>query len=257
MKLCNRLWITAAIQRAPSDKAAQKILDDSFKRQLRYDGALSAVTFICTKADDILTLEADKSIADEIGDYTKQIEYLRQKRDKLNVRIEDLKNQLNGFQKQLGYLNKSSDRWEELKDKLYNGETVYRPSETNKKRKRKTTQVGGRKARGSVNNMSDSDDMDSSDYSSDGEETQAPQGQTPLTKEDIKDHLASLKANKKEVRKSKKSLEKELAEAEKELIQVNADDALTESGKKSLCIRSRNKYSKENIQRGFAMTVKE
>jgi hypothetical protein len=47
------LWIVAPITRAVDDKAAKSLLGESFKRQLKYDGTYSRVTFICSKTDDI------------------------------------------------------------------------------------------------------------------------------------------------------------------------------------------------------------
>jgi len=47
------LWIVAPINRAVDDKAAKSLLGESFKRQLKYDGKFSRITFICSKTDDI------------------------------------------------------------------------------------------------------------------------------------------------------------------------------------------------------------
>nr|OQO23405.1 hypothetical protein B0A51_11937 [Rachicladosporium sp. CCFEE 5018] len=58
MKQCTGLWIVAPINRAVDDKAAKNLLGNTFKRQLKYDGTYSAVTFICSKTDDISKTEA-------------------------------------------------------------------------------------------------------------------------------------------------------------------------------------------------------
>lgn len=44
------------------DKAAKSLLGESFKRQLKMDGRFSAVTFICSKTDDISISEAQDSL---------------------------------------------------------------------------------------------------------------------------------------------------------------------------------------------------
>lgn len=49
MKQCTGLWIVSPINRAVDDKAAKNLLGQSFRRQLKYDGTYSAVTFICSK----------------------------------------------------------------------------------------------------------------------------------------------------------------------------------------------------------------
>jgi hypothetical protein len=58
MKQCTGLWIVAPINRAVDDKAAKTLLGESFKRQPKYDGGFSSVTFICSKTDDISITEA-------------------------------------------------------------------------------------------------------------------------------------------------------------------------------------------------------
>lgn len=62
MKQCTGLWIVAPINRAVDDKAAKSLLGESFKRQLKMDGGFSAVTFICSKTDDISIQEAQDSL---------------------------------------------------------------------------------------------------------------------------------------------------------------------------------------------------
>src|ERR1700712_2685157 len=62
MKQCTGLWIVAPINRAVDDKAAKTLLGDTFKRQLKYDGNYGAVTFICSKTDDISRMEAADSL---------------------------------------------------------------------------------------------------------------------------------------------------------------------------------------------------
>lgn len=66
MKQCTGLWIVAPINRAVDDKAAKTLLGDTFKRQLKFDGTYSAVTFICSKTDDISRTEAAESL--RLGD---------------------------------------------------------------------------------------------------------------------------------------------------------------------------------------------
>lgn len=245
IKMCNGLWITAGIDRAISNKAAQELLGNSFKRQMKYDGAFSGATFICTKSDDILTAEVEKSlnVEDEVGDYWQQIELLGSRIDELNVHIEGLKKQKDDVEEQVELLEASFDQWEELLEKLTNGELVYRPLKTGKKRKRKDDPY-------------DSDDIE--DPYDAGENSQAHRDQeTSLTEDEIEDELASIKAQKKQARKSKKSTAKQIAEAEKELSEVTANEAMMQSEMRSLCIQGRNKYLKDSIKRDFALGIKE
>lgn len=52
MKQCTGLWIVSPINRAVDDKAAKNLLGSTFRRQLKYDGTYSAVTFICSKTGE-------------------------------------------------------------------------------------------------------------------------------------------------------------------------------------------------------------
>ena len=60
IKQCTGIWICAPITRAVDDKAAKSLLGETFKRQLQMDGTYGAVSFICTKTDDITLIEAEE-----------------------------------------------------------------------------------------------------------------------------------------------------------------------------------------------------
>lgn len=252
IKMCNGLWITAGIDRAISNKAAQELLGNNFKRQLKYDGAFSGVTFICTKTDDVLESEVEDSlkIKQEVGDHWEQIQLLGGRREELNVHIEGLKKQKDHLEEQIELLDASSEQWDELQEKLRDGEPIYRPLEISKKRKRKNDGGRRRKSRVVVNDSSDSDDVGNSDDASRGQKT-------PLTKEQIQEKLDGLKAQKKQARNSKNSLKELIKEAKAELAEVSLDETMRQSQMRSLCIRGRNKYLKDAIKRDFALGIKE
>ena len=258
--MCNGLWITADIQRAINNKAAKQLLGDSFKRQLKYDGAISAITFICTKADDILTTEVKNSlnIEDEVGDYWEQIEILVQRRDTLALHIDNLKKQKGALEEQLEDLETSFEQWEELLENLSDDERAHRPSEISKKRKRKTSLGPQQETQGSVDDLLMSDDIDGFDLTADTEISEDSQAQKiALTEDEIKDELASIRTKRKEARKSKKSLDKTLSKAEQELTEVATEEAVLQSESRSLCIRGRSQYVKESIKQDFALGIKE
>ena len=93
---CSGLWVVAPIQRAVDDKVAQNLLGDSFRRQLQFDGTYSAITFICSKADDISVTEALKGIPE--GERAHQLhahtETLETERDEHQDAIDTLKKQI-------------------------------------------------------------------------------------------------------------------------------------------------------------------
>lgn len=67
------------ITRAVDDLAARQLLGKAFKRQLRFDGAYSAVTVICSKTDDISETELLKSLPDhaEAHRYNEKLKVMR------------------------------------------------------------------------------------------------------------------------------------------------------------------------------------
>lgn len=260
MKACTGLWITAAIQRAVDDKTAKNLLGDSFKRQLKYDGTYSAITFICTKTDDILESEVADSlnIEGDVGESWATVEALRSKQREFKSEIGDLKAQKNDIDDEMEDLDTKSDQWDDLAIKLRDGKTVYRPCETaSKKRKRNSSPRRHRKRRGSVDVTSDSD----SSYDSDGSDKENSQTiqetRTPLTEDEIEDELIQFKAQKKDLRRSRKSLDEKISVFKKELNAVISEEEALLSEVKSICIKGRNEYSRGAIKNDFAMGIKE
>lgn len=262
MKACAGLWITAAIQRAVDDKTAKKLLGDSFKRQLKYDGQYSAVTFICTKTDDILESEVSHSLNldAEVGEAWAQIDDLRRHHDEYKREMRNLKDQQAPIENIIEELDGKTDDWEDLLGQLTNGQTVYRPS-GGKKRKRQSGPDGQRKRRGSFNSDSDSDETQDSDESACDEENSQPSSVTedrpPLTEDEIEAELAKFKTEKKDLRNRKKTINARIAEVKKQIADVVAEQKWLMSDIKSVCIRGRNEYSRSAIKNDFALGIKE
>ncbi|TDZ13327.1 Nuclear GTPase SLIP-GC [Colletotrichum orbiculare MAFF 240422] len=59
---CTGLWVVAPIARAMDDKSARYLLGESFRQQMMFDIKHSAVTFICSKTDDIKVYEAVENL---------------------------------------------------------------------------------------------------------------------------------------------------------------------------------------------------
>jgi hypothetical protein len=200
MKSCTGLWIVAPINRAVDDKSAKSLLGDSFKRQLKYDGTYSAVTFICSKTDDIYITEAVESLhlGTEVGETWDAIEKLEKTTKKLMNRLQELKAEMSWGNENLEHLEGQCEQWEELGNQVSDGCTVYAPSpNASRKRKRKTKSLPSRKNR--INAGSDLEDVSDSDcYDSDEEDIQHEdkRDREPLTEEMCKAKMADLKAQK-------------------------------------------------------------
>ncbi|PSC69626.1 tat pathway signal sequence [Micractinium conductrix] len=62
LKRCNAIWIAADITRAVDNKTAKDLLGDSFRRQMMLDGQFNAISFVATKADNIMPREVIDSL---------------------------------------------------------------------------------------------------------------------------------------------------------------------------------------------------
>lgn len=218
MKACTGLWIVAPINRAVDDKTAKTLLGDSFKRQLKFDGTYSAVTFICSKTDDISVLEASESLGidEEISESYDRSEDLKRTKEDLKKKINDLRATKKSFNEAIEDIETKWDAWDELRSKLSEGETVYAPIEksSSKKRKRQSKLSTSRKNHAS----SDVDDTDDSGSDwSDKENSQPAEERTPVTEQGIDETLASLKAQKKQIREDKRELDGEIKQIAKQV----------------------------------------
>ncbi|KAI8519739.1 hypothetical protein Bbelb_029960 [Branchiostoma belcheri] len=71
-KNCNAIWIVASIHRAVDDKTAKELLGEGFRRQLLMDGQYGSIAFICTKTDDL------RSVQQEVNDLKEEVFELEQ-----------------------------------------------------------------------------------------------------------------------------------------------------------------------------------
>jgi cell division protein FtsB len=268
MKQCSGLWIVAPITRAVDDKTAKKLLGDQFKRQLKYDGTYSSVTFICSKTDDISITEAADSLGldDELGDDWAEIERIKDTSKKLAQRIKDLKDQKAAFGEMLNQVEDEEELWGDLDSRLADGRTVYAPAaDGGKKRKRQTKSSGSRKNRLSIDTDSDADSegsiLSDSDSLSGSDKENGNSGKkddrVPLTEEQIRVKLETLKGQKKSLRQNRKETDRKILDLRQEIKAMHAVKERIESKIKSKCIEGRNAYSRGAIKQDFASGIKE
>ncbi|KAI0188385.1 hypothetical protein EV127DRAFT_368349 [Xylaria flabelliformis] len=252
MKACTGLWIVAPITRAVDDKTAKSLLGDSFKRQLKYDGTYSAVSFICSKTDDISITEAAESlgIEDKISESWDTAEKLKKTTKSLESRIAELKDTKAALGQELDECETNTDLWEDLQSQLSGGGAVFAPSAGSNKRKRNAESSGARKGL-------KSDVKASNPGSSDKESSQSEQSSKPLTEEEIEEQISLLRAQRKKIRGDRRSLDTQIAEIGREIkaIRNQKDNMLADV--KAICIQGRNEYSRGAIKQDFAMGIKE
>lgn len=253
MKSCTGLWIVAPITRAVDDKTAKSLLGDSFKRQLKYDGTYSAVSFICSKTDDISITEAAESLnlEGQTSESWEAAEQMRKTRLSLESKISDLKKVKMGLGEQLDECEVQTDLWEDLQSQISSGEVVYAPSTNSRKRKRGEASLGSFK--------SDADDnLDADDSgSSDKENSQQEHNRKPLTEEVIEDQIASLRTERKKIRGERRSIDSQIAGLRQDIEKIKNEREKVLAGVKAICIQGRNDYSRNAIKQDFAMGIKE
>ncbi|KAL2132078.1 hypothetical protein VTI74DRAFT_4256 [Chaetomium olivicolor] len=260
MKACTGLWIVAPITRAVDDKTAKSLLGDSFRRQLKYDGTYSAVTFICSKTDDISVTEAAESLGidEEISESWARVQELAETVRQVKDKVADLKDERAACAHLIDQIEQEWDKWDALGSKLAGGATVYPPTTPNKKRKRPAKASSSRNNRRFSDSDSDSDFSDSDGSDSSDKENESPeQNREPLTEQQIEAKLESLKAEKKEVRAKKKALEEQISVGREEMKKLAAEKELILAEVKAVCIKGRNEYSRRAIKLDFAMGIRE
>ena len=262
----------APINRAVDDKAAKSLLGESFKRQLKFDGTYSRITFICSKTDDISITEAADSLGLEeemAGDWEKIDTLGREQRD-LRRTIGDLKESKGVFTELLNDADDAIEIWDKLKDELEDGKEVWAPSDDSKKRKRSAEPKKPRKKSKRSHTESDNednfidDDEDTDDGQKEDNDSDAESGSEsgsgkgdPLTLEEVEAKLDQLKADKKRARQEKSEADAKLKAFTLELKASVKKQADIEATMSAICIEGRNKYSKGAIQQDFADGIRE
>ncbi|KAK8100857.1 hypothetical protein PG999_011231 [Apiospora kogelbergensis] len=249
MKQCGGLWIVAPITRAVDDKTAKNLLGNSFRRQMKYDGTLSNVTFICSKTDDILVTEAADSLnlQDQIEGTMQKANDFKRKIDDLKEQLADLRYQRAAYDDTIDEIEASYDEWEELAADLSDGKVVYAPLTKSKKRKRH-----GRRSDASLSPGSGTEGDSLSD-----KENSHQQPRTPLTEEQIEEAMTKLKTEKKEARAHKRSLDGQASSIRRMISETEHQHRELIAEAKSTCIKGRNNYSRSSIQWDFALGIKE
>ncbi|XP_014558036.1 hypothetical protein COCVIDRAFT_14750 [Bipolaris victoriae FI3] len=259
IKQCTGLWIVAPINRAVDDKAAKTLLGDSFKRQLKYDGGFSNVTFICSKTDDISitkavdSLELDGEIAEleqQSGSYDEQI-------GQVQGRIKELKESQQVYKLAMENLAEEIETWEALEARVQEGELVYAPITQPKKRKntsldrqplkrQKLQQNSDDEVSGSDDKISDSDD-----------EVQFQVERVLLSELDIRSKIKELRENKKNARQENTKMQRAIDNLRPQVRTLQTEKGKIKAEMSRICIAGRNLYSRSAIQQDFAAGIRE
>ncbi|KAI7199100.1 hypothetical protein D0869_07257 [Hortaea werneckii] len=270
MKQCTGLWILAPINRAVDDKAAKTLLGDTFKRQLKYDGTYNAVTFICSKTDDISRTEATDSlgIGEEMEELDEKLEQVSRQKRTLQKHLQEFEAQKKDHADVADQVDEQLETFEDLLERAKEGETVLPPKQEAKKRKRdcKRSSTSRKKRRShSISSDSDANDQssdpdfdddsaaDSNDEADDTDETD----REPLTVDRIEAKLDEMRKLKKECRQNRQQIEQKVRDIRKQMAPLKAEEAAIDAKQSALCIAGRNAYSRDAIRNDFAAGIRE
>ncbi|KAK4218122.1 hypothetical protein QBC37DRAFT_446731 [Rhypophila decipiens] len=256
---CTGLWVIARIVRATDDKIAQKLMGQSFRRQMQIDGTFSAVTFICSQSDIFSVTEMLRAMPDgekakatnkKLANLELELKKLNEDPQAIKSRISELAKLIESREKDIRFLEAEIAGTNPYGE----GKINFRSAQKGNKRKQRAAVVVARKR--AQRTHDESEDSDSSDSSEEELETADGENEEQLTLEEARQRLKKLKeqaaawdekaAQKKKsapLKKKKNEVEQEIKDL-KVLLQFE-------------CLDFRNRYSTPNIQRQFADGVKE
>ena len=268
IKSCTGLWIVAPITRAVDDKAAKSLLGETFKRQLKMDGGFSAVTFICSKTDDISLMEAQESLGldEQMLPSWEKVDNLVAEQKRLKQQLDEMKDSVAVYEEVVNDTDEQIEVWEKLEESASGGEVVYTPRpQRSKKRKSGSRQSLPKKKRKACSSDDDDSDFIVDDDVIEGDDevsdvdssTQDFEQGDPLTLEQIQERLLDLKKIKKDGRTQKRELNAKIVNLRKKLMTVKESEKGITAEMSQLCIAGRNQYSRGAIQQDFAAGIKE
>lgn len=265
MKECTGLWIVAPITRAVDDKSAKTLLGETFKRQLKIDGAYNSVTFICSKTDDISMTEAIDSLQldEKLQSAYEKIQELTQARKKIQQQLDRQRDALEDITVAVDKADDDVETWENILSKCQEGETVYAPA--TKKRKKKAPSKAQKRSK--YSDPDSDDDFVLSDASSSSDEDKLDDDDDYEDDEDencerVTEKLALAKVEefrsvKKEGRRRKVEIETEIKGLRKQMLVNKQEQEASDAIISHECISGRNNYSRTAIKQDFAAGIKE
>ncbi|KAI0025028.1 hypothetical protein F4780DRAFT_490832 [Xylariomycetidae sp. FL0641] len=262
---CDAIWVVASIVRAIDDKAPQDLLGQSFKRQLKFDGTYSKITFICSKTDDVLIDEAsmvfglDKELEDLQTKQNTLFEWQSTSSEQLAKDSERLKS-LSTYNTQL---DKHLEQWEKARVRQSSGQEARAPKEINTtKRKAPPSHLVMRKRLRSAPETPV--DEASLRYTAAADYWDNLQRDIPkfeekqlITEEDTMSMMEFLRAQKVAAVEEMEHLEQRSSDEEVRGLELEEASLDAESRLVSLCISKRNDYSRDAIRESFALGLKQ
>ncbi|EHA19016.1 hypothetical protein ASPNIDRAFT_42828 [Aspergillus niger ATCC 1015] len=227
MRRCSAHWIVAPINRAVDDKVARDLLGKNYKLQMQMDCAFNDMTFICTKTDDIVPTEVIQSLGLDLPAFN-EVQQLPARVELMMGEIDALKEAKKKISTQLDLIETEI---EDLEERL-NDEFGCDVLEITPKRKKP--------------------------HGHEPSETPTVHeaSATELSEVDkLKNQFLKLKVERKALRSQRKHINQQMENKEAELQKLEDGKKEMEHAVLSSCIEARNRFSKCQIKRGFALEI--
>ena len=243
MKSCTGLWIVAPINRAVDDKSAKTLMGETFKRQLKIDGAYNSVTFICSKTDDISITEATEflKLDEKLQHAYDQIHDLIKVRKGIEAQVDEHKKLHKDIASAVDKADEEVEIWDDLLQRCQAGKTVYPPKP---KKRKKTPSPKARKRPRYAEPDSDDDFIATSEDESHGSDVaqsddEDEESREPVTEEQALAKVEELRSTKKEGRRRRIEIEKVLKDLRQQITANKAEQETSDAIISAECIAGR------------------
>ncbi|KAJ3054606.1 hypothetical protein HK097_001334 [Rhizophlyctis rosea] len=252
---CHAVWILAPITRAVDDKTAKDLLGETFKRQLLMDGQYSdsAVSFICSKTDDILCSEIIRTL--ELEEQTDPIEAeiatLQTEKSRLEAEIEQIKEDLEDLEEAITAAQAEADQWLRRHDAKARSWLSMSGSPSPTKRKFGDAQSGSsaKKARGQDGPVAVEEQ--------DNVTVEALVENVEFTEAELLDRFRECGDRFQELAKEKEGKKRRKDDVKRRGQHIIDRLETLEQRRRRLCARKRNEWAKDVIQQDFREGLKE
>ncbi|KAK4650417.1 hypothetical protein QC762_0109800 [Podospora pseudocomata] len=256
---CSGLWVFTPITQAVDDLAARQLLGKAFKRQLRFDGAYSAVTVICSKTDGISKTELLKSLPDhaEAHRYDEKLKVMRAEVLERSGDLMSKQQQLAQVREDIKLLNNQSLRLKlTLLENPSDDMIVLELPQASRKR---PARPAADEARKRFRKQQQDQSPEVSDLSDDAEplfEEGEPR-QEKISRDEASQRLQSLSEQMANSGMKELSIKDAENDLENKVKSINEVIDLLKKQRRSARIRFRNDFSKPELQRQFGEGVLE
>ena len=253
IKQCSNIWVFSDIVRAATDKTANDLWDESFRRHLVLDGMCSAVTFICTKTDII-----DKESAlSEYPDPT--IDSKERKRvTVILARIAELKKERKGLPKERTLLKKAINQCKtKIQDlqALLSADSVPVAKEGRKRKSDVGLENSRKRHHRSPSRIDSQRSFDTPSVMGVLSRDMSPS--TVPSNEEIREEIESLRNEKDQHSSKLDAVHEKIQSIDNKTRRLEAKGKNLDSLIRAALIKARNEKSKSGIQQQFADLIRE